>query len=288
MSALLMLGSLTRTDHPADEWSDLTLILLVEDPRPYVASADWLARSADFWVSFTEAAGGGAPATERRVLFRGDLDVDMLILPEQAIEFALASGGAEAALFRDIVKRGYRVLVDKRRLMAMVRELLKERPGAAQASPELRHPTEAEFLQVVSDFLYHGIWTAKHLRRGELLAAKGCCDSHLKDLLRRMVEWHAQATHGWVAQETASRLPGRPRPAETSPAGSDMTAPPEGRVMDGARGLPVRADGDLRNNTRGEAGLKGPLASSLLRTAESLICVAGRIMDCGVWTRPAA
>jgi aminoglycoside 6-adenylyltransferase len=57
-------------------------------------------------------------------------------------------------------------------------------------------PTQAEFLEVVSDFWYHTIWTAKHLRRGELWWAKSCCDDHLKFRLRRMMEWHARATKG--------------------------------------------------------------------------------------------
>ncbi|MBU7046952.1 MAG: aminoglycoside 6-adenylyltransferase, partial [Theionarchaea archaeon] len=57
-------------------------------------------------------------------------------------------------------------------------------------------PTEQEFHEVISDFLYHCIWTAKHLRRGELWWAKECCDSHLKGLLLTMVEWHSRALQG--------------------------------------------------------------------------------------------
>ena len=57
-------------------------------------------------------------------------------------------------------------------------------------------PGEAEFLQVVNDFWYHTVWTAKHVRRGELWWGKSGCDEKLKYLLRNMLEWHARATLG--------------------------------------------------------------------------------------------
>jgi aminoglycoside 6-adenylyltransferase len=39
--AALLIDSRARTDHPADEWSDLDVLLFVRDPERYVASADW-------------------------------------------------------------------------------------------------------------------------------------------------------------------------------------------------------------------------------------------------------
>ena len=52
---------------------------------------------------------------------------------------------------------------------------------------------EKAFLNAVNDFWYHAVWTAKHLRRGELWWAKDCCDGHMKGLLRQMLEWQAQS-----------------------------------------------------------------------------------------------
>jgi aminoglycoside 6-adenylyltransferase len=63
--------------------------------------------------------------------------------------------------------------------------------------PSLLKPTQAEFLHVVNDFLYHAVWTVKHLRRGELWWAKMCSDCYMHHLLLRMIEWHAHATHDW-------------------------------------------------------------------------------------------
>ena len=76
--------------------------------------------------------------------------------------------------------------------MAWQINCFKCRPIVPLVSP----PTQAEFLEVVNDFWYHTIWTAKHLRRGELWWAKSCCDDYLKLRLRRMMEWHARATKG--------------------------------------------------------------------------------------------
>jgi aminoglycoside 6-adenylyltransferase len=89
----------------------------------------------------------------------------------------------------DLLRRGTRILVDKDGLVAKIRE----RP-----LPKLENlpPSESDFGNVVHDFWYHALWTAKHLRRGELWWAKGGCDIHLKELLRRMLQWHAIARHG--------------------------------------------------------------------------------------------
>jgi aminoglycoside 6-adenylyltransferase len=57
-------------------------------------------------------------------------------------------------------------------------------------------PSQSEFLQVVSDFLYHAVFTAKHLMRGELWWAKMSSDCYMQHLLLRMIEWHARAKFG--------------------------------------------------------------------------------------------
>ena len=63
-------------------------------------------------------------------------------------------------------------------------------PAEAEAASP---PDAAAFEQVVSDFWYHAVWTAKHLRRGELWWAKLGCDSRMKDRLRQVLEWEAAA-----------------------------------------------------------------------------------------------
>ncbi|MEJ5308238.1 MAG: aminoglycoside 6-adenylyltransferase [Anaerolineae bacterium] len=68
--AALVIGSRARTDHPADEWSDLDIIILANDPEPYWATADWLPYIGVPWLTFIEPLHDGR-GFERRVLFEG-------------------------------------------------------------------------------------------------------------------------------------------------------------------------------------------------------------------------
>ena len=42
--AALILGSRARTDHPADEWSDLDVLVFASNPDQFIHSSDWLIR----------------------------------------------------------------------------------------------------------------------------------------------------------------------------------------------------------------------------------------------------
>ena len=181
-----VLGSRARTDHPADEWSDLDLAVAARDIRPYLEQAEWVANIGRPRLTFVEAAGDDRPM-ERRVLFDGGLDVDFALLPLESIHQIALEGADPAAA--DLFHRGVRMLLDKDGLVPDPAVI-----AAAWQSPS--PPVEAEFQEVVNNFWYHTVWTAKHLRRGELWWAKECCDGHLKGLLRRMLEWHVRARHG--------------------------------------------------------------------------------------------
>ena len=41
--AMALVGSGARQDHPADQWSDLDLVLVADDPQAYLGSTAWLA-----------------------------------------------------------------------------------------------------------------------------------------------------------------------------------------------------------------------------------------------------
>jgi aminoglycoside 6-adenylyltransferase len=185
--AVAMIGSRARADHPADAWADLDLIVVAADPVLYLSSADWLHQIALPWLTFIESSGDGR-VLERRVLFEGGLDVDFAFLPlEMATQMAQSGFPPDVA---DMFRRGVRVLLDKDDLFTSIPELA----GAPLAPAE--PPTQEEFLNLVNDFWYHTVWSAKHLRRGELWWGKSCVDDHLKFLLRRMLEWHARLKFG--------------------------------------------------------------------------------------------
>jgi aminoglycoside 6-adenylyltransferase len=184
--AAVVIGSRARRDHPADEWSDLDVVIFAREPASCWREADWLHELGDPWLTFVEPTPDGR-GFERRVLFAGGLDVDFAPSSVAGLEALLDQGFPPD--IADIISRGARFLVDKDDFAARL-------AGAEVEAPGYSPPAEPQFLNLVHDFWYHTAWTAKHLRRGELWWAKGGCDGYLKDLLRQMLEWHAQACRG--------------------------------------------------------------------------------------------
>jgi aminoglycoside 6-adenylyltransferase len=183
--AVALIGSWARLDSPSDKWSDIDLILVARDPVFYLSSTGWLADIEQFSICTVERAPTGE-IRERRVLFGGGIDVDFVVLP-----VASCLQGFQDAWIAGIARQGMKVLLDKDDILPS----LAPSPPSAQPA---RSPTLLEFQEVIADFWYHVVWTAKKLRRGELWTAKRCCDVHMKGLLLRMVEWHARAITGWA------------------------------------------------------------------------------------------
>lgn len=189
---LVVLGSRARVDHPADEWSDLDIMVVTNDPDRHLLKIGWLGNVGEVLLTFLEPTSIGGE-TERRALFKGMLDVDFAIIPKAKIEKLMGRRASQKDKVEvaDVVGRGVRVLLDKDGLLA---KLGSRVPPSENLAPCV--PSEEEFVQVVSDFLYHGVWTAKKLRRSELWTAKSCCDGYMKRLLLRMIEWHFHAVNG--------------------------------------------------------------------------------------------
>ena len=196
--AALIVGSRARQDQPADQWSDLDLVMFAGSPDDYINSASWLENMGPYWITFIEdtAVGGGK---ERRVLFDGGLDVDFSVFPVRAV-YLLSDQLEVKAVFQ----RGFRVLFDKDHLLADGLFLAGDMPDdkSADVSDDMTSlvanhwPTEAEFINLVNDFWYHAVWGIKKLRRGEMWMAKSNVDNYLKWQILKLCEWHAKAMHG--------------------------------------------------------------------------------------------
>jgi aminoglycoside 6-adenylyltransferase len=192
ISSAVVIGSRSRTDHPADEWADLDVIVVTRDPARLLSNTDWLEDIGKPILTFIENTSNGGEK-ERRVLFDNGLDVDFSVIPYEKIEMMLKPEifGQVAGELRNVFGRGVRVLLDKEGQVDRLGELLMR----FQAPPP-RLPSEDEFLQVVQDFWYHTVWTARHLRRGELWWGGSGLNGRLRDLLFIMLEWQARATKG--------------------------------------------------------------------------------------------
>ena len=184
--AALILGSRARSDHPADEWSDLDLLVFAHNIEQFLHSAEWATSLAPCWLSFIEPSADGN-SWERRTLYEGDLDVDVAFFPVEALDSFQQSIPNDIT---DIIRRGIKLLIDKDGQLARIQVM-------PLPDVSLYHkPSEAEFINETSNFWYHTLWSVKHLRRGEVWWGKSCVDSYLKDLLRKMLEHHAHAIRG--------------------------------------------------------------------------------------------
>jgi aminoglycoside 6-adenylyltransferase len=181
--AALIVGSQARTDVPADEWSDLDIVIFHTDPARLIDSTEWFQPFGTVVLSMVESTAVGG-SRERRVLYSDGKDVDFAIFPSAAIPFI--AGGPEGL---SVLGRGFVLLLDKDHQLGELRSVAR-----SKAPESLGPPTEEEFLANVSDFFYHLLWVAKKLRRGETWTAKMGCDGYLKMLLVRMIEWSTVAS----------------------------------------------------------------------------------------------
>lgn len=184
----VVIGSRARVEKPADMWSDLDLLLFTTNPEIYLLDASWLQELGVYHVTFLEPTAVGE-FVERRVLFDAGIDVDFVPFPMNVLE------GNLLPELSGVLQRGFRVLVDKDAWSSNLASLVhNEQPDTRI----YQLPKEEAFLQLVNDFLYHAVWTAKKLCRGELWTAKMCCDGYMKRQLLQMAEWNHQAIQDGV------------------------------------------------------------------------------------------
>ena len=177
--AAVVVGSQVRTDTPADRWSDLDIILILDDPEPYAESAAWVSEFGTAVLTFLEETPLGQ--RERRVLYETGEDVDLPLFPLSVLDRLEQSANAAALL-----ARGYRLLVDETGLEDRLRNLVAVAPVSSR-------PSQADVGQLAADFWYHALWTAKKLRRGEVFTAIDCLDGYMKSRLVTLLEWHTLA-----------------------------------------------------------------------------------------------
>ena len=178
--AMIIIGSYARQERFADKYSDIDLILVVDNPEYFIESDDWLTDIGQFHISFIEDTITGGK--ERRILFYNAFDVDLIpILKDASIDLI------EKA--KPILEQGYRVVLDK---IGIVHTL----PSIKEKNQSNLLFNEKEYINTVNDFWYHVIWTVKKLNRGELWTAKFCFDSYMKWKLLSMIELYSQLTNG--------------------------------------------------------------------------------------------
>jgi aminoglycoside 6-adenylyltransferase len=189
VSAAIVVGSRARTDRPADVWSDVDIVLVTTNIGRYRGTVAWLEDLGDPWLS----CHGRTPVggfDERHVVYDPGIEVDFVPVDAERIHPLDALPDEVFAVF----VRGYEFLVDKDELAGPLAARVEKVDVEAL---ELALPDAEAFVETVHDALYHELWVAKKLRRGELWTATRGLDGYLKwECLLPMLKWHARAVHG--------------------------------------------------------------------------------------------
>lgn len=171
--AVIAIGSYTRKDSPADQFSDLDLIIVTTVPESWY-SGEYPAKLGEVGISFIEPTPGGG--AERRCIYGADRDVDMIIFTPEQFGKALTDGVAEW-----VMDRGYELLCDKEDYTIWIPRYVSTKVSREVMSAD-------EFVNLVNDFYFHNIWAYKKLKRGEMWSAVMCINGYLKERLLKIIE----------------------------------------------------------------------------------------------------
>jgi aminoglycoside 6-adenylyltransferase len=179
--AVIVTGSSARSAGAADRFSDRDVELVARDPAALLEDDAWIHAIAPVWVALY-LENEGFPDT-RLVFFEDAHKVDFTIADPSRVR-DMVSGNR----LNDLYQRGYRVLLDKDGLTNGLPEPSGDAPVGAP-------PTANEFTAVVTEFWFEAAHMPTYLIRGDLWVVKSR-DWTMKEMLLRMIEWHAIATTG--------------------------------------------------------------------------------------------
>jgi aminoglycoside 6-adenylyltransferase len=189
----LVVGSRARRQPPADEWSDLDLILFFDDPAPWSGTNTWLEAFGGIELAYSQASPAGD--IEWLVLYASGLKADFMVarFPPQIKNEADRKDYLLHGPFKEVLAFGLRLLVDKRGEFGD----LPKKIGTAVATSL---PDEAIYTYHLHRFWMDCIRVAKFLRRDELWRAKMLCDCAMKQQMLTLLEWLALANGASAAQ----------------------------------------------------------------------------------------
>lgn len=179
--AAFIIGSRARRKNPADQLSDLDILIYTDTPQYYLETAGFLAQFGLIWSSFATMTLGNDP--ERLTLFDGGYQVDLVVKTVQEYEKQIASNQVPW-----LFKRGVQLLVDNN---GDAQQLLP----TEEILPEKMPLTEETFIQVNQMFWFMTLYISKQLIREENWAVKAR-EMDYKNLILQMIEWYEQSLHG--------------------------------------------------------------------------------------------
>jgi aminoglycoside 6-adenylyltransferase len=185
MRAVIVVGSQARQQPPADEFSDLDLVLFSANADVYARDDSWLRVISTPWLAVRNTTGCGDP--EWMVVFADGAKVDFVFsnLPDEMKTAPLAAL-LQRSPYGFVYQRGVRVLFDREN---------PENEGSFLTFPRQvqTSPMVDEYSQTVQRFFLQALRSARFLSRGEVWRAARLINGGLKDSHLTMLEWHARS-----------------------------------------------------------------------------------------------
>jgi len=184
--AIVVFGSRARLEHPASEWSDLDLMVILNQPCDLTVRTDWLASIGEvqFTARETFVRDDWIPLV---VIFTGMRKVDIVFTilpavcqPQNALGLILA-----ACPYPYVFSDGFKVLYDR-----YPSNFGSEPPPNLSYAPRL--PTQDEFTNDVKLFWARAIHVATLIQRGERWRACNQLQVELKGSLLTFMERQAR------------------------------------------------------------------------------------------------
>ena len=190
---VIVVGSQARLQPPADEFSDLDLVLYSSNEGEYTAQAGWLDAIGPHWLAVRSTTGRGD--LEWMVVFEGGAKVDFVFASlAEELQAAPLTAILQGSPYGFVYQRGVRVLVDREKPENEDRFLY-------YALQPLQEPAAEEFSQTVQRFYLQALLAARILRRGEYWRAARLINSEMKSPYLTMLEWHVRSA-GQPAPDT--------------------------------------------------------------------------------------
>lgn len=182
--AIILVGSRARINIPADEHSDLDVIMYTTHPKDYAHQSEWLKNLGPFWCSHLDHTGLGEP--EQFALYDGALKLDVLLTPIHPS--ANLQSCLDDSPHHVVLARGFEVLLDKTSSECDV--------NLPNLPDPITIPNQAGFDSEISETAFLTTKITRFLERGDQFRAHGLLMGSLRRRLLIMLEWEAQSRIG--------------------------------------------------------------------------------------------
>ncbi len=189
--AMLLTSSRANPNALVDVFSDYDVILVVKDIRPFYDDRAWLGDFGNVLVVYRDPIKRAHAGKSFIYVtqYEDGLKIDFTLWSQQTMR-----GVVGKAKLVDELDHGYAVLLDKGHLTSGLK------PPTFQAFVP-KPPSEAAYQSEVQLFFHESTYVAKHLWRGDIVAAKYNLDHMMKyKHLRRMLEWQIETGRDWSWQ----------------------------------------------------------------------------------------